>query len=194
MGEQITMFGVSGRVRSRRPRGSNMLREYHRDWYNKNADMLKERAAEYRRRNKEKTRADNAAYRAANPEAIRSNHLKRTYGLTLAEWLEIHRAQGGVCPVVGCGRALCSCSKQPVGTCADCGGIRAATDHDHASSSGNRTEHRKLDYQARRRTIRGLLCSDCNRRLGTLEDEGVAYQAAAFRAYLENPPARAVLA
>jgi len=70
----------------------------------------------------------------------REYRLRRTYGISLKEYDEIKRVQGGVC-------AICRRAK----------GISAPlqVDHDHAGEG--------------RDFVRGLLCGRCNNRLGWFE-------------------------
>lgn len=93
--------------------------------------------------------------------------IKRTYGITAAEYWAIYRAQGGVCYI--CRRAK---GKDEDGNGR---GKMLSVDHDHATGE-----------------VRGLLCGPCNKDvLGHLRDSIEALQRAVT--YLTDPPARAVL-
>jgi len=71
--------------------------------------------------------------------------LKRYYGITVEQYLDIHDSQGGVCAI--CGKAESSVDPKT-------GRVRRlAVDHDHASGA-----------------IRGLLCKHCNTALGQFQD------------------------
>ncbi len=75
------------------------------------------------------------------PDRDREQNYKSKYGITLAQYNEMHAAQGGVC------RAC----KKPESRIA--------------------TRHLAVDHCHRTGKIRGLLCSNCNRALGLLDDD-----------------------
>lgn len=78
-----------------------------------------------------------------NPEKVRDTKYKRKYQLTLDQYNEMYLKQGGVC-------AVCFESE----TMKYLGKIRElCVDHDHKTGK-----------------VRGLLCSNCNRALGLLQD------------------------
>jgi hypothetical protein len=92
--------------------------------------------------------ADPAEYqrgwRQRNPDLAKNSDLKRSYGITLAEYEAMLEAQGGKC-------AIC---KGPERTRDKDGGPRRMpVDHDH-----------------QRGNVRGLLCTHCNRALGMFKD------------------------
>ncbi|SOC49413.1 Recombination endonuclease VII [Blastococcus aggregatus] len=88
----------------------------------------------------------------------------RQFGLTPAEYMSIFDAQGGRCYVCG----------------APPGAIRLSIDHDHSISE-------------MRRSIRGLLCNECNySRLPRFQDDVGMLQRAV--SYLVHPPAQSALA
>jgi hypothetical protein len=96
----------------------------------------------------------------------RGDRIQDQYGITLGEYGDLFKAQGGKCAI--------------------CGGTRRQNldvDHDHKveKASGNT-----------RVSVRGLLCRRCNRRLlpACLDDPEVLRRAIA---YLESPPARQVI-
>lgn len=99
------------------------------------------------------------------------NHAKwilATYGITADEYWAIYRAQGGVCYI--CQRAK---GKDEEGRGR---GKMLSVDHNHKTGE-----------------VRGLLCGPCNRDvLGHLRDDPAALRRGAE--YLEDPPARSVLA
>lgn len=89
-------------------------------------------------------------YRQRNPErtkrSYREMHLRKKYGITLAQYEAMVEAQGG--------------------GCAACGGPPTAhgvlhVDHDHACCAGITTCGQ---------CVRGLLCSGCNVTLGNVKD------------------------
>lgn len=104
----------------------------------------------------------------------RGTHLAATYGISHDEYEALLAAQGE--------------------TCAICNGVRKGSydvDHNH------KLEKRLIDegfdpIEARRNSIRGLLCKRCNRRLlpATLDDTKILQRAID---YLMNPPAGRVI-
>lgn len=88
----------------------------------------------------------------------------RRFGLTPADYMAMLNAQNGCCYV---------CGAEPLTQ-------RLSIDHDHALGET-------------REAVRGLLCNDCNySRLPRFGEEAALLRRAAD--YLENPPARAILA
>ena len=104
----------------------------------------------------------------------RATHLQQTYNLTLAEYEAILNFQAGKCAI--------------------CFGVRNGSydvDHDHKLERQLIAEgHENLE--ARRMSIRGLLCRRCNRRLlpSCLDTPTILEQAIE---YLNHPPAEEVL-
>ena len=89
---------------------------------------------------KECAKARIKASRDANPDAARDRHLRRTYGISLAQFNRMVLAQGSKC-------ACCGTDKP--------GGKHNqwCVDHDHTTNA-----------------VRQLLCKDCNIVLGIVED------------------------
>ena len=89
---------------------------------------------------KECAKARIKASRDANPDAARDSHLRRSYGINLADFNRMVLAQGSKC-------ACCGTDKP--------GGKHNqwCVDHDHVTGS-----------------VRELLCKDCNIVLGLVED------------------------
>lgn len=89
---------------------------------------------------KECAKARVKASHDANPDAARDNHLRRNYGITLAEFNRMVLSQGSKC-------ACCGTDKP--------GGKHNqwCVDHDHTTAA-----------------VRQLLCKDCNIVLGIVED------------------------
>jgi hypothetical protein len=83
-------------------------------------------------------------HRKSKVTTYRGYALKRDYGLTLAEYMEMHEAQGGVC-------AIC---KEPETTVKNGQPAMLAVDHCHGSGK-----------------VRGLLCMSCNLGLGYFKDD-----------------------
>jgi hypothetical protein len=88
------------------------------------------------------------AWHADNPGRVAGNrrkaNLARHYGLTVAEYDAMLRAQGGVC-------AICN---RPERVERNGKVMRMPVDHDHATGA-----------------VRGLLCHSCNRAIGLLGDD-----------------------
>jgi len=89
---------------------------------------------------KECTKARVKAYHANNPDRARDNHLRRNYGISLADFNRMVLAQGNKC-------ACCGTDKP--------GGKHNqwCVDHNHVTGA-----------------VRELLCKDCNIVLGLVED------------------------
>lgn len=72
-----------------------------------------------------------------------SNYLKRTYGITYDDWMSLFKSQGGVCKI--CGSVGFYLNKNAK--------LKLVVDHDHTTGK-----------------VRGMLCHNCNRALGLLQD------------------------
>lgn len=94
----------------------------------------------------------------------REKRLLRTYGITLADYDELLRAQGGVCAI---------CKKPPAA------GKSLAVDHDHAIVTAFKKKDRGPSVV--RSSVRGLLCWLCNhRRIGRGATPEIMYAAAEY--------------
>lgn len=91
------------------------------------------------------SRANAIAWNRRNPERMVNNHLRRAFGIDLAEYERLLAAQGGVC-------AIC---RNPEKAHAKRQGIsnRLSVDHDHVTGA-----------------VRGLLCRACNFGLAAFEE------------------------
>ena len=93
-----------------------------------------------------KNRAARAAYmreyRKRRPRNVRDTMLKRTYGITLAQWEGMYADQNGVCAI--CHTCEAEKSARYANMCVD-----------HCHDTGK---------------VRGLLCNSCNRALGLMQD------------------------
>lgn len=96
-------------------------------------------------------------YRAVRREEFSGYELKRHYGLSRAEYQALNDAQNGTC-------AICKGAEKLT-----LRGRKAALAVDHCHLSGR---------------VRGLLCADCNRAIGMLNDDPTILRAAI--AYLEK--------
>jgi hypothetical protein len=78
-----------------------------------------------------------------NPDKKRNNHLKYTYGITLAQFKEMEARQDGKCAI---------CGFAPDGSSPSRTGKRLHVDHCHDTG-----------------IVRGLLCGNCNIGIGNLQ-------------------------
>ena len=130
--------------------------------YKKTRDQARADTKRYRERHPERAKALSRASqrkRYLSPEgwiASRVWHLRRTFGITLEDYDEMLKAQGGVC-------AICRCQETATRK-----GIpkHLAVDHDHDTGK-----------------IRGLLCQLCNQIIGRAKENKDRLKAAL--AYLE---------
>ncbi len=113
-------------------------RERSAKWKRDNPERDKAHCLAWRSANTEKKSTSRSAWRAANPGVEHSAHLKRTFGITGADYSRMLKEQGGVC-------AICSNACKT--------GRRLAVDHDHSTGK-----------------VRALLCANCNRGIGYLQD------------------------
>jgi hypothetical protein len=98
---------------------NDLYREKNTEYFRAKA---RERQAKLRKENPELMRARNKAWRDANPDSMLNFRLKRAYGITLAEYTEMLKAQGGAC--VGCGRQPTAKKRLCVDHCHTTGKIR----------------------------------------------------------------------
>lgn len=70
-------------------------------WYAKNRRRAIERAARWQRDNAERVRAYRRERNATRSREIREGHLRRTFGMTIADYDAILEAQGGGCAICG---------------------------------------------------------------------------------------------
>lgn len=87
------------------------------------------------------------AWRNANPDKARNSELKKSFGITLAQYDAMHESQEGKC-------AICGQVETAVGS--DGAPRRMPVDHCHATG-----------------VVRGLLCTACNRALGLFKDSSI---------------------
>lgn len=128
-----------------------------------NPDKVREiqrRSAEKRRKDPDKVvsiREYQQGYRERNRGTLAAKERERKFGISHAEYAELHKQQGGVC-------AIC---KKPE-TATRNGKVKSlAVDHCHSTGR-----------------IRGLLCADCNTGIGKLKEDRNIFLAAIQ--YLES--------
>jgi hypothetical protein len=107
--------------------------------------------------NPEEHRRRTKEWSKANPDKVFGHHIKQEYGITLEQYDERVMNQGGVC-------AICQEPEKK--------GRRLCVDHAHDGK-----------FPA---TIRGLLCSSCNKALGGFKDSKNLLRQA--EEYLSNAP------
>lgn len=103
--------------------------------------------------------------RDQNPDIELNAHLKRKFGITLADYKAMLVAQGGVCAI--CGEPPTIALGIPTRRQGRAVRPRLVVDHNHETGE-----------------IRGLLCAPCNRGIGFLGDTGDGVRRAL--AYLER--------
>jgi hypothetical protein len=118
----------------------------------------KAKAVQEKKPQKVRTPKATSTPRRHDPLTAHDRHLRRTYGITLAEYDAMFQAQGGLC-------ALCLRTERTlVGINGSTDVRRLHVDHDHVSGK-----------------IRALLCSACNSGLGHFEhDPWLLEQAAKY--------------
>ncbi len=125
------------------------LREYHKEWRDKNAEHVRvygrEASRKWRKDNPEKAREVNRKTRAKNlekhRECQRNSNFKRSHGITRDQADAMTKAQDGKCAI---------CDWESTG---DYHGERLFVDHDHATGK-----------------IREMLCHSCNASLGLVKE------------------------
>lgn len=131
-------------------------KEIKRRHYIKNRDKILKYSKEYRLNNKEKVNKSVMKWRIKNPEkvkeinrryyskpnAYRKADLKKKYGMTLEQYDDILRFQGGKC-------AICLSD----------------------SSQSKLSKNMFVDHCHKTNTVRGLLCKKCNIALGEMKDD-----------------------
>lgn len=121
-------------------KGCNVLKV--KDWNKRNPVARKRTVFKYDEKHRERTREYSRRHRENKTlEEKRAPHLKRSYGMTIADYNALLLKQGGKC-------ALClAVSARPSGG-------HLCVDHDHDTGR-----------------IRGLLCVLCNTAIGLLGDD-----------------------
>lgn len=103
-------------------------------------------------------------------EAVRHYGLKRNYGISYAEYAQMHASQNGVCAI--------------------CGNPETATIPGRKTDRSDGTPRElSLDHDHQTGALRGLLCNACNHILGEAKDNPAVLRAAAE--YLEHHAAKA---
>lgn len=115
-------------------------RAMSRKWHNDNPEESKKQRAAYYEKQK-----------TESPDTLVSYRLWHQHGITLDDFLELLRSQGGVC-------AICGSDDPLMGGGRD---ARFVVEHDHSCCPGQRSCGK---------CIRGLTCHPCNRLLGQAKD------------------------
>jgi hypothetical protein len=117
--------------------------------------------------NKDRHRKDELRYACRqcndnrpNKKKENRNHVLRKFGITNQQYEDLYKVQNGLCAI--CGKPETSINQHNK--------MSLAVDHDHKTG-----------------IIRGLLCSSCNRRLGTYENTKEI-----FEDYLSESPKRMI--
>ena len=84
-------------------------------------------------------------YWKKNPERVRDRKLKKTFGISLEEYLDLLSKQRGVC-------AICFKPEKTI----------------HGNTK--KVQHLSVDHNHITKKVRGLLCSNCNTALGLLDE------------------------
>jgi hypothetical protein len=71
------------------------MRQAKAAYYDQNRDKVNAQKREYRKNNQEKL----AAQWKKRAEQVRNNKLKRLYGISYEDKVEMHKQQNGVCPI-----------------------------------------------------------------------------------------------
>ena len=97
----------------------------------------------WRAANPDKCKLYDKRKRERNPSIYYNSRLRRTYGITVDEYNELLASQGNVC-------AICETTEP-----GNSNGVHTkfSVDHDHTTGE-----------------VRGLLCNNCNRGIGLLQD------------------------
>ena len=145
-------------------RGGRLASERRYAAANKEARRTASRETQRRKRLdpvfREKCRKASAEHRAKHPREFLSSLLKSQYGITLEEYEALEHKQGGLCAICG----------QPETRRSMNGKIRSRLSIDHCHTT---------------KTVRGLLCSECNKGLGKFRER--AELLAKAIAYLARP-------
>ena len=109
-------------------------------------ELAAQNTARWIERNRDEINSRRAVAYAAKPRRGRVDSFYRTrYGITYDDYLGMHAAQGGLC-------VICL---QPERVLGNQGKVKnLSVDHDHETGR-----------------VRGLLCNNCNRSLGLLQDD-----------------------
>lgn len=100
----------------------------------------------YFQRNKDRIIKRTNKYHEEHPDMRKNAHLKRSFGISIDEYNNMVRMQGGKCKL---------CGKKETKT---------------INAKGGRPHSLAVDHCHSTNKIRGLLCIDCNRGIGFLKD------------------------
>lgn len=141
-------------------------RESAERWKKRHPGEHNKRQKQWYQNNVEAERPKHRRWYRDNKEAERAARLLRLYGITPERYDAMLTAQGGHC-------AICLATEP---------GGKGTWHVDHKHADG----FKRLPPEEKRKSVRGLLCNDCNHGIGKLKDSPELLRAAA--AYLERPP------
>lgn len=126
---------------------SNFYRNSHSpDGYRADCKgCLRHNVSELERAKHENVKVYMAQYGIENAHNLRDARLRRNYNISIEQYMEMFKAQGGKCAI---------CRKPSK--------VYLSVDHDHACCPGRANSCGKC--------VRGLLCSGCNKSLGNFHD------------------------
>jgi hypothetical protein len=111
-----------------------------KQWAAANPEKVKAKRARYLLRHPGRINALAKVWRRNNRDRIRDSHLRRTFGITLAQFNAVNEFQSGLCAI---------CDNPPNGK------------YDHTLY---------VDHDHKTGRIRGLICDNCNVVLGRVND------------------------
>ena len=141
------------------------IKEQKKQYSQDNKETLKEYIKQWRETNKDKIKEKGKQYHQINKERIRKCYLTRKYSITIEQVKIMLKEQDNKCAI--CNTEFENIIEKP-------GKVKVGynVDHDHTTGS-----------------VRGLLCSKCNRSIGLLQDSIEVLESAVkyLKKYKEEP-------
>lgn len=145
-------------------RTKEQISEYNKFYRLQNPERIRELKRQFRRDNPDKIREYRRRYSIAHPKddmQRRNARLKNYYGITLDDYNTLLAEQNEVCRICGLPeRILDHRTKKPK---------YLSVDHDHITGQ-----------------IRGLLCGNCNKNIGVIENKDFMKKAISYLKYYKN--------